>query len=86
MATKINFIDIYSLYDEIDAGVIESLLDGCNIACMVRRSGPMAVDIEYGGGPEQRIAVEEEKSENARRVIAEAIRSGIISRKGKFWI
>ncbi len=79
MATKINFVGIYSLHDEIDADVIEKLLDGFNIVCMVRPPGPGA-----GRGPERSIAVEEDSSESARRLIAEAERNGIISKEGKF--
>jgi hypothetical protein len=33
---------------------------------------------------EKRIAVEEEKLENARNLISEAIRNGVISKEGKF--
>lgn len=83
MATRINFIDLYSIYNDLDASVIETLMEGCNITCAIRTLGKVRFSADLGY-LEKRIAVEEEKLENARKLISEAIRNGVISREGKF--
>lgn len=84
MATRIHFIDLYSIYNELDASVIETLMEGFNITCSIRTLGRVRFNTDIGGYLEKRIAVEEEKLENARKIINEAIRNGVISREGKF--
>ena len=84
MATKINFIDLYSFYNDLDASVIENLMEGCNITCSIRPLGKVRFATDMNSYLEKRIAVEEEKIENARNIIRDAIRSGVISREGKF--
>ncbi|MBI5826750.1 MAG: hypothetical protein HZB22_03350 [Deltaproteobacteria bacterium] len=119
MASRINFIDIYSFYDEIDASVIETLLEDYDISCAVRtlklpaacrgesstckevsisdslacppsklRAGRSLCMFNPSADPdayfEKRIAVEEDKVENARRIINDARKSGVISREGRF--
>lgn len=86
MATRINFIDLYSIYNELDASVIETLMEGFNITCSIRTLGHVRFNTDVGGYLEKRIAVEEEKLENARNLIAEAIKNGVISKEGKFRI
>jgi hypothetical protein len=36
MATRIKFIDLYFLYDEVDARVIKTLLEDYEIDCTLR--------------------------------------------------
>ena len=84
MATRINFIDLYSIYNELDANVIESLMEGFNITCSIRTLGRERFATDVSGYLEKRIAVEEDKIENARKLINEAIRNGVISKEGKF--
>ncbi|MFQ5465323.1 MAG: hypothetical protein ACE5EI_05285 [Thermodesulfobacteriota bacterium] len=83
MATRINFIDLYSFYDDIDSYVIESLMDGSNVSFSIRSLG---ADRSSGAWSpdEKRIAVEEDKVELARKLLGRAIRSGAISREGRF--
>lgn len=84
MATKINFIDIYSFYDELDANVIENLFEGYNISCAVRTFGSFRSPAGVNSFNEKRIAVEEDMVDNARRIIKKAIINGMISKDGKF--
>ncbi|MDO8426977.1 MAG: hypothetical protein Q7T24_05635 [Deltaproteobacteria bacterium] len=82
MATRINFIDLYSFYNELDGSVIETLMEDYRITCSIRTLGqPRIYTEDY---LEKRIAVEQEKLESARKIINDAIRSGVISREGKF--
>ncbi len=83
MATRINFIDLYSFYNDLDATVIETLMEDYNISCSVRTFGPARSFDSHDLG-EKRISVEEDKVENAKKIIADAIRSGVISKEGKF--
>jgi len=80
MATRINFIDLYSFYNDLDATVIETLMEDYNISCSVRTFGSTRSFDSQGFG-EKRISVEEDKVENARKIIADAIRSGVISKE-----
>ncbi len=85
MATSIRFRNIYSLYDDFDAKIIEELLEGSNIACFVRSCESTTEDrIDKKDGYTKRIAVEVEKAENAIEIIETAIESGIISNDGVF--
>ncbi len=83
MATRIHFIDLYSFYNDLDATVIETLMEDYNISCSVRTLGAMRSFDSHEFG-EKRISVEEDKVENAKKIIADAIRSGVISKEGKF--
>lgn len=82
MATRINFIDLYSFYNEIDASVIETIMEDYRITCSIRTLGQARFYTE--DHLEKRIAVEQEKIESARKIINDAIRSGVISKEGKF--
>lgn len=83
MATRINFIDLYSFYNDLDATVIETLMEDYNISCSIRTFGSTRSFDSHEFG-EKRIAVEEDKIENAKKIITDAIRSGVISKEGKF--
>ncbi len=87
MATKMKFVDIYSLHDDTEAGVIESLLENYNISCMVNRFGTVGFvmsGIECNYLMANRVFVEEEGVENARQIITDAIQAGVISSRGRF--
>lgn len=80
MAQRIGFVDIYVLYDDMDATIAEELLEEHNIDCIIRELD-VADTVERHQRLGMRIAVEEEKKEQARRIIADAVRSGLISRQ-----
>lgn len=84
MATRINLIDLYSFYNDIDASVIETLMEDYNISCSIRSLTPIRLSGELSGLNEKRIAVEEAKIEYARKIINDAIKNGVISKEGKF--
>lgn len=84
MATRINFIDLYSSFNDLDMSVIENLMEGRRITCSIRTLGKVRFATDIAAYLEKRIAVEEDKIESARVIIKEAIRSGVISRDGKF--
>ncbi|MBI5644181.1 MAG: hypothetical protein HY954_11990 [Deltaproteobacteria bacterium] len=84
MATRINFIDLYSFYNELDASVIETLMEDYNISCSIRTLGSIRFSTDVNNYQEKRIAVESDKLENAKKIINDAIKSGVISREGKF--
>ena len=84
MATRIDFIDIYSFYDEIDSYIIESLMDGSRISCCIKSLANIPLKPTVGDFSEKRVSVEADKAEEACTLLAEAVRSGIISREGKF--
>ncbi|MBI2413057.1 MAG: hypothetical protein HYV24_07605 [Deltaproteobacteria bacterium] len=84
MATRINFIDLYSFFNELDASVIETLMEDYNISCSIRTLGPIRFSTDTSNYQEKRISVESDKVENARKIINDAIRSGVISKEGKF--
>ncbi len=83
MARKIRFVDIYTLYDDVDASIIEELLEEYDIDCIVRDLD-MVDTIDRAGMLGKRVAVEAGKEESARQIIRDAIRSGIISNEGRF--
>jgi hypothetical protein len=83
-ATRINFIDLYSFYNDLDVSVIERLMEEYNISCSIKTLGTTRFSTDFGEHQEKRIAVEEEKVENARKIIVDAIKSGVISKEGKF--
>lgn len=84
MATRIHFIDLYSFYNELDASVIETLMEDYHITCSIRTLGKVRFPTDIENYQEKRIAVEEEKIESARKIIIDAIKNGVISREGKF--
>lgn len=84
MASRINFIDLYSFYNDLDISVIETLMEDYNISCSIRTLGAPRFSTDIGEYQEKRMAVEQDKVENARKLIADAIKSGVISKEGKF--
>lgn len=84
MATRIKFIDLYSFYNELDASVIETLMEDYNITCSIRTLGKVRFSTDIGAYLEKRIAVEEDKLEYAKKILNDAIRNGVISKEGKF--
>lgn len=84
MATRINFIDLYSCYNETDASVVETLFEDYSITCSIRVLAETPVSEETSGYYEKRISVEEDNVENAKRIINAALKNGVISRQGKF--
>lgn len=95
MATRIPLIDVYSFYNELDSRVIEAILEGQSISCAVRtikttRTFDPAINgtqnwREAAERNETKISVEHDKLEAAKKIIYNAIQSGVISREGKFW-
>lgn len=85
MATRINYVDLYSFYNDMDATVIASLMEGYDISCSMKTLGTGRLGPDLGAySQEKRISVEEGKIENARNIIWDAIRNGVISRDGRF--
>jgi hypothetical protein len=84
MATRIKFIDLYFLYDEVDARVIKNLLEDYEIDCTLRPTRVLKDPMTSEEVSENMIAVEEDKVENAQKIIRDAIQKGIISQKGAF--
>ncbi len=84
MATRINFVEVYSARSEFDASVIETLMEDYNIHCSIRTLGAMRFSADPMDMPENRILVEEDKADSARKIITGAIRSGVISKEGRF--
>lgn len=83
MAVRINFIDLYTFYNEIDASVVEALLEDYSISCSVRTLNMMRVPAQKDF-PEKRIAVEMGKIADAKKIINDAIKKGVISSDGRF--
>lgn len=84
MASRINYINVYSLYDEIDASVLKKILEEYNIPCMVKEIGFVFEDFSEEESAEVRIMVEEDNVDSAKRLISNAIEKGIISEQGRF--
>lgn len=84
MATRIKLVDLYSIYDEMDMGVIEALMERRDICFSVKAAGVFDSEARDRMGHELTVSVEEEKVENARSIIICAIRTGVISKEGKF--
>ncbi len=84
MATRINFVDLYSFHNELDSFVIEAMMADLNISCSVRSlASRFSSDLSVHDS-ELRMSVEEGSIESARRVIDDALRNGVISRDGEF--
>lgn len=84
MATRINFVDLYSFYNELDSFVIEAMMADNSISCSVRSLSTRFSEGETDDNSELRMSVEESSLDNARRIIYDAIRRGVISRQGEF--
>ncbi|HLC18763.1 MAG TPA: hypothetical protein VJM57_07105 [Thermodesulfobacteriota bacterium] len=84
MATRINYIDVYCFYSDLEADVIESLMEGFSISFSIRTLGPYGQATDPTGFPEKRIAVEQDMADNARKILRDAINKGVISGEGKF--
>jgi hypothetical protein len=84
MATRINFIDLYYLYDDVDARVIKNLLEDFEIDCSLRQVKVYKDPLTDREHSEKMIAVEEDKVEKAQKIIKDALQKGIVSQKGAF--
>ena len=84
MATKINFIDVYSFFDEMDSMMMESIMDERNISFSMRTFGRPRFSVGYNAPFERRMAVEEDKVDYALKLLFDAMKSGMITREGKF--
>jgi len=84
MANKISFIDLYSFYNDMDGTLITSMMDGYNICYSIRMFGAPHIKADSTEYRERLVSVEQEKAENARKIINEGIRSGALSKEGKF--
>lgn len=84
MARRIDFKEIYLTYSDIESELIRDLLEDHDIYCIVRdmKIGPYPLSV--GEHSEKRIAVEEDKVEEAKELIRWAIRDGYISDEGSF--
>jgi hypothetical protein len=76
MATRVHLVDVYEFYNSVDTNVVEGLLRDYEIICMVKPPG--------GSEGAEKIAVEEDEVENARGIILDAIKTGLISKEGRF--
>lgn len=84
MANRINFVDLYSFYNDMDCTLLASIMDGYSICYSIRTFGAPHVNADSNGYRERLVSVEQEKAENARKIIDEAIRNGVLSKEGKF--
>lgn len=85
MATSIKFRNVYALYDDIDAGIIENLLEDLEIVCIVKSLEPFKEDsLDKKNAYTKHIAVEVDKWDSAVEIISAAIDSGLISNDGAF--
>jgi len=84
MANRINFIELYSFYNDVDCSVIETLFSDFNINAQVRTVGVSRLSADMWDFPEKRVAVEEDSVENARKIINDAIKNGVITSEGCF--
>lgn len=84
MAKRINFKEIYFSYNDIEADLIKGLLEEHDIYCVVRDMKISPYPLSLGEFSERRIAVEEDKIEEAKTLIRYAIKDGYISEEGIF--
>ena len=84
MATRVRFIDLYSLCDEVDANIIENLLDDYDIEYLVRQYDARSASVAMEGVVEKMISVEEGRIGEAKQIIKNAIDNGFISEEGEF--
>jgi hypothetical protein len=78
MATRIRYIDLYSLNDDIDTNIIENLLEDSDIPCLVNKFEMASDGLDRSLPGDKNILVEEEQVEYARQVISEALEQGLI--------
>ncbi len=83
MATRINFKDIYSIENDLDVNIIALLLEEYDISCSIRNFGLCSAK-SMKKAPVKRVAVEAVDVNNARGILQDAIRKGMISPNGKF--
>lgn len=84
MATRIRFVELYFSYDEIETTLIANLLEDSGISCIIRDMRITPYPLTIGVFTERRVAVEEDRVEEARIIIRDAIRDGFISGTGRF--
>jgi len=84
MATRIRFVELYFSYDEIETTLIANLLEESGISCIIRDMRITPYPLTIGVFTERRVAVEEDRVEEARIIIRDAIRDGFISGTGRF--
>ncbi|VAW35465.1 hypothetical protein MNBD_DELTA02-627 [hydrothermal vent metagenome] len=78
MATRIRYIDLYSLSDDVDANIIENLLEDSDIPCLVNKFKMTSDGLDRTLPGDKDILVEEDQVEYARQVITDAIEQGLI--------
>jgi len=83
MATRIRYINLYALSDDVDANIIENLLDDSDIPCLINKFEMASDGLDRSLPGDKNILVEEDQVDYARQVIADAIEQGII-RSGYF--
>ncbi len=83
MATRIRYIDLYTLNDDIDTNIIENLLEDSDIPCLVNKFEMVTDGLDRSLPGDKSILVEEDQVEYARQVINDALEQGII-RNGHF--
>lgn len=84
MARRVNFKEIYFTYSDIESELIRGLLEDHDIYCIVRDMRITPYPVSIGEQSEKRIAVEEDRVEEAKELIRWAIKDGYISREGRF--
>jgi hypothetical protein len=79
MATKILFIDLYSINDDIEVNIIEEIFNDYAIGFMVKTAC-----VEARLVCDKVIAVEEDQLLEAKKLLLNAIHNGVISGGGGF--
>ena len=79
MATKIPFIDLYSINDDVEVNIIEEMFNDYAIGFMVKTAC-----METRLVCDKVIAVEEDQVIEAKRILLDAINNGVISGGGGF--
>ncbi len=84
MATRIHYIDLYFMYDELEAEVIKNLLEDYQIECTLRQTDVFKDPVTEEVHSQNTLSVEEDQLDSAQQIIQDAIQRGIISQKGAF--
>lgn len=84
MATRITFIDIFATRNDLDASVIESLFEEYEVSFSIRSFGDADAATSRDEYAEKMVAVEKGQAGYARRLLAEALRKGMLSDEGSF--
>lgn len=79
MATKIPFIDLYSINDDVEVNIIEEIFNDYSIGFMVKTACMEAKLV-----CDKVIAVEEDQLLEAKKILLKAINNGVISGGGGF--